>query len=66
MAKKNKFNELSVGELKTKLMEMDKELVVLMMKKKQRALKDYSVRYKIKKDMARAHTFLNAKKVKDA
>ncbi|MFH1957132.1 MAG: 50S ribosomal protein L29 [bacterium] len=58
MAKKSKLKELSPGELKVKIRDFEKNLVVLRMKKKQRALKNTSEISKLKKDIARARTYL--------
>jgi len=63
MAKKIKFAELQVSELEDKLRDYGKELVLLRMKKKQRALKDISQISKVKKNIARAATYLTAKKL---
>ncbi|MFH1422984.1 MAG: 50S ribosomal protein L29 [Planctomycetota bacterium] len=62
MAKKVKFNELSAEELAGKIKEMEKKIVTLRMKKNQRALKDTTEIPKVKKDIARAKTFLNMKR----
>ncbi|MFH1352860.1 MAG: 50S ribosomal protein L29 [bacterium] len=64
MAKKSKLKELSPGELKVKIRDFEKNLVVLRMKKKQRALKNTSEISKLKKDIARARTFLNVKETR--
>jgi len=66
MAKKIKFAELSMAELEDKLRDYGKELVLLRMKKKQRALKDISQINKVKKNIARAATYLTAKKRENA
>ncbi len=62
MAKKIKFAELQVSELEDKLRDYGKELVLLRMKKKQRALKDISQISKVKKNIARAATYLTARR----
>ncbi|PKN00359.1 MAG: 50S ribosomal protein L29 [Elusimicrobia bacterium HGW-Elusimicrobia-2] len=62
MAKKIKFAELSVSELEDKLRDYGKEIVLLRMKKKQRALKDISQIDKVKKNIARVSTYLTAQK----
>ncbi|MBA3053235.1 50S ribosomal protein L29 [bacterium] len=64
MAKKIKFAELSVSELEDKLRDYGKELVLMRMKKKQRALKDISQIGKVKKNIARVSTYLTAQKLK--
>ncbi|MBU3955740.1 50S ribosomal protein L29 [bacterium] len=63
MAKKIKFAEFSASELENKLRDYRKELVIMRMKKKQRALKNISEIGKVKKNIARAATFLNVKKL---
>lgn len=64
MAKKIKFAELSRSELEEKLRDYGKELVLLRMKKTQRALKDISQISKVKKNIARVATYLTAQKSK--
>ncbi len=58
MAKKSKLKELSPGELKVKIRDFEKDLVLLRMKRKQRALKNTSEISKLKKEIARAKTYL--------
>ena len=62
MAKKAKFNELSPSELKVKIRDFEKNLVVAKMKASQKTLKNTSEISGLRKNIARAKTFLNAKK----
>ncbi len=62
MAKKVNFSELSVDELKVKIRDLSKDLVLSRMKVNQRVLKDTSTISRIRKDIARAKTFLRLKK----
>ncbi|PIU17934.1 MAG: 50S ribosomal protein L29 [Elusimicrobia bacterium CG08_land_8_20_14_0_20_44_26] len=65
MAKKVKFNELSMVELKTKIRDFENDMVLLRMKKNQKTLKDFTEIPKLRKNIARAKTFLNIKKKVD-
>lgn len=62
MAKKAKFNELSPSELKVKIRDFEKNLVVAKMKTSQKTLKNTSGISELRKNIARAKTFLNARK----
>jgi len=64
MAKKSKLKELSPGELKVKIRDFEKNLIMLRMKKKQRALKNTSEISKLRKEIARARTYLNVKETR--
>lgn len=62
MAKKIKFNELSSSELKVKMRDFGKNLIMARMKTSQRALKNTSEISVLRKNIARVKTFLNARK----
>ncbi len=62
MAKKIKFNELSSSELKVKMRDFEKNLIMARMKTSQRTLKNTSEISVLRKNIARAKTFLNARK----
>ena len=66
MAKKIKFSELSEIELKTRIRDFDRDMVILRMKQNQKTLKDATEITRLRKNIARAKTFLNEKKRKNA
>ena len=66
MAKRAKFDEMSADELRVKIKDLSKDLVIARMKVNQKVLKDTSSIRKIRRDIARARTFLNNKKRENA
>ncbi|MCD6412537.1 MAG: 50S ribosomal protein L29 [Elusimicrobia bacterium] len=57
---------MSADELRVKIKDLSKDLVIARMKVNQKVLKDTSSIRKIRRDIARARTFLNNKKRENA